>query len=1612
MSDAPHPATPNPQSPLPFPRFIHGDSSVFNDLRARLDHRQKETAPEKLYFQFDRTLYQPGETAWFSAYVRNAGDLLPSLQSQFLYVELTGPSGAVVQQKNLLALFGTAAGEFDFPATLPGGIYKVRAWTRWMQNTSEVFERSLTLQKVVLPNLNLKLEFERKAFGAGDVAIARFDAFSLDNKALANQKVGFTAMAGGKPFAEGEALTDANGRAYVRFQLPEKLESADGLLNVQIEHEGQQEAISRAIPIVLNKIDLQFFPEGGDAVAGIPCRMAFKAVNEFGKPADVEGAVYDSRGTQVALFGSYHNGMGAFDFLPQAGERYEARLSKPFASGKAFALPEAQNAGYSLRLQRREADGLTLEVSASRLGKVYLTGMSRDKLFFFKELNFETNSPAQIVVPTRDLPVGIARFTLFDKNKTEQAERLAFVNRDRGLKIELKTDKPEYLPREKVNLRIRVSDHAGRPVGGNFSLAVSDENLLAFADDKQGHLLSSLLLEQDVKGKVEEPNFYFDPAEPKSEQALDYLLMTQGWRRFEWKKVLENQTVAYQYAPERAIVEGQVFGRKGKPWANATVSLYPGGPSVQTDKEGRYSFGNVDLEKYSHLQYGGSEYQPINGYSSNVMLHSYKNTDPNSAKLYSWENPDGTTVVSGTIVDEIGEPLIGATVKLMKDGKVIRNGITDWNGTFRLPANPGTYDLEVLYTGYASSHITGVKILAKKINYADFVLNEGAVLNEVVVSQSGISWIRTASYSMSATTVTSDQVKNLPTRSVNAITATTAGANDKDVESVNIKGARSGATNYYIDGVRVAGNMPLVQDIENLQIVTGGLGAEFGEMPGGVVRAGAGSPALSEVAVTAYKIPLIEMDDMETGQTFTSDQLEPRSIASGRARGASEKKKAKIVQSIPTRQSISRARQFYAPQYDANAAQPVRRTDFRPTLYWNPNIRTDEKGEAQVSFFTSDAITNFRATLEGIGAQGEAGHAEKKFFVQKPVSLAVKVPASVIAGDVLKLQIALSNKTQYPAGGNLEIAVPAHFSPGPDMRGKATALTLDPGETRIIGIEYTIGQQKTENQNVSIRFAADENVLDAFETSIRTLDRGFPARQVASGNAAQNAFSMRLNDPVEGTVSATLTAYPSALEDVLKGMERMLRQPSGCFEQVSSSNYPNLLVLDLLRQTGTAKPDVENQAMRLLEDGYKKLAAYECKSGGFDWWGRDPAHEGLTAYGILEFTDMAKVFNVDKKLIDRTVDWMAGRRDGKGSWKVNPQSLHGWQKDGVLDAYIAWALAEGGYGKQFAPEISHAHEEALRSKDPYQLALMTNALLALKDPRAAALLDQLRPLQKDDGSWTGTTHSVMYASGNCFSIETTALAALALMKNGEKNIALQKSMDYLIRSKTEYGYGSTQSTVTAFKALVEYAKLGNQTAADGNLVVLVDGKRVAEQAFSTKNSKRLEIKDLEQFFTTNTPRVEVFFENPKAVIPFDIEIKYASRQPRNTANCPLAFRTALAQNTAKVGETVRLSAVLKNTTSEAQASPMVVLGIPAGLSLQPWQLKKIVEEKQCDFYELWDGFAVFHFENLAAGETRTLNLDLRADVAGAFEAPASQAFLYYTNDQRVWSKPERVVIGE
>ncbi len=201
------------------------------------------------------------------------------------------------------------------------------------------------------------------------------------------------------------------------------------------------------------------------------------------------------------------------------------------------------------------------------------------------------------------------------------------------------------------------------------------------------------------------------------------------------------------------------------------------------------------------------------------------------------------TVLSGVVKDaETQETLIGATVKIQKGAQIVRGVVTDYEGQYRLQLDAGTYDVEVSYTGYTTSKTTGVQVLTGKLNEFNVEMSSGSVIETVVIKEYKAPLFKKDQTS-GGQTLTSETIKNLPTRSVNAIVATTAGTTSIDGGDVNIKGVRANGTNYYIDGVRVQGAVVPVQDIEQLDVITSGLGAEYGDVTGGVISVVTKGPA-------------------------------------------------------------------------------------------------------------------------------------------------------------------------------------------------------------------------------------------------------------------------------------------------------------------------------------------------------------------------------------------------------------------------------------------------------------------------------------------------------------------------------------------------------------------------------------------------------------------------------------------------------------------------------------------------------------------------------------------------------------------------------------------------
>lgn len=304
-----------------------------------------------------------------------------------------------------------------------------------------------------------------------------------------------------------------------------------------------------AAPDSVAGYDVQFFPEGGNLVRGLRSRVAVKVLAPDGRGTAAEGSVLDERGQVVATFRTLKFGMGRFELTPAvAGSAYTAVVRVAGQPPLTRPLPAAAPEGYALRVDAADPAQLTVTVAASAGragGGVYLLGHAGGQPFV-AEVRALSQGRAQFVVPRGSLPAGVAHLTVFDEQRRPVAERLCFRRPEPGLSLSVRPDQSRYGPRAPVGLALAA---AGPAAAVPASLSVAVYRLDSLERGPTPGIGSYLWLSADLRGYIEQPDYYFGPVSVDSEEALDNLLLTQGWRRFRWDEVLTRQP-RLPYAPE------------------------------------------------------------------------------------------------------------------------------------------------------------------------------------------------------------------------------------------------------------------------------------------------------------------------------------------------------------------------------------------------------------------------------------------------------------------------------------------------------------------------------------------------------------------------------------------------------------------------------------------------------------------------------------------------------------------------------------------------------------------------------------------------------------------------------------------------------------------------------------------------------------------------------------------------------------------------------------------------------------------------------------------------------------------------------------------------------
>ncbi|GMU06429.1 MG2 domain-containing protein [Corallococcus caeni] len=705
----------------------------------------------------------------------------------------------------------------------------------------------------------------------------------------------------------------------------------------------------------------------------------------------------------------------------------------------------------------------------------------------------------------------------------------------------------------------------------------------------------------------------------------------------------------------------------------------------------------------------------------------------------------------------------------------------------------------------------------------------------------------------------------------------------------------------------------------------------------------------------------------------------------------------------------------------AHTARPNRkpgdRIDFAETLYWNAGVRTDARtGEARVSFAMSDSVTTFKAFAGAVGGDGALGSAVAELESVQPFYAEPKLPLEVTSGDVVRLPVALVNGTQARlsgAGVKVELRGDVKVSGGPtlDLASQARGRQL---------FSLEIGQ---EARPVDVKLTASAGeYTDVVTRTLSIKPRGFPGRVSFGGLlSAKAAAEHRVVLPrslVPGSVRTSIAVYPGPLANMTESLARLIQEPSGCFEQTSSTTYPMTMAQQYFQTHTGVNPELVASAREKLERGYQRLVGYETSEKGYEWFGQNPGHEALTAFGLLHFTDMRQVREVDTAMLERTREWLLQQRDGQGGFNRKRRALHVWVEDAdTSNAYILWTLLESAgqpasQAKELSREVASLKAAAAKSTNSYVVALAANALaLAGDTAEARTLMGRLASSQGKDGVVGGATQSIVGSSGETLNIETTALAALAWMRDPAYVGNVERAMKFLAESSDGGRYGATQSTVLALRAIIAYDKARASKLTPGLVRVYVDGHPVGEPVrFDGSSQEALKLPDVSALLGTGERRVELRMEGG-AELPYSVEVTYNSVTPDSSKDTAVTLEVALAMTALTEGEPTEARVVVANRTGQRLPTAVAIFGVPGGLEVRHDQLKELVKRQVVDAYEVLGRDVVLYWRGMEPHKRIDVPLSLVAAVPGTYTGPSSRAYLYYADEHKTWSEGVKVTIA-
>lgn len=875
-------------------------------LLKRFETQRLEYPQEKIYVHTDRNYYMGGDTIWLRAHVVDAASHRPVSMSKYVYVELKAPSDSLLSRVKIKEQDGVYSGYIPLPQDLIEADYTLTAYTYFMQNAGSdyFFKENLTIGSPLSTKYTIGTRYNYDdRTGNLHILFSYLDKQTGEPAPLKNARI---TTADGKT-AEYTSATQAS------ITLSPKQQRASSYLYVAFD---QYRKYVR-IPNFADDYDVTFHPEGGYLVPESACRVAFKAIDCKGSATDISGHIEDVNGKEVARFSSLHSGMGFFTLYPQAGMKYTAVCHTPDGNEKRFSLPEVSTTATVLKVT---PNGNSIGISAA--------GVNRDCQVVIHErgnyllsATFDSDRK-ELFLRKSDLPTGVVNAVLFDSEWNPLSERLFFIDNDGGYKVSLQPDKRQYATRQRVSLSVSLDGYALPQ--GNYSISVTDAKIVS-ADTLAG-IGPSLLLTSELRGHIEEPGYYFNPSNDNRLEALDALMLTQGWRRYDVPAIVRGNYAQPSYEVE---IGQEVTGVIRSKWRNAPeagamvnvlVPKYRYGGLFEADSAGKFRCNGFDFPE-----------------NTTLLLLAFNRKGERIFPNFTFDSTEASPDTPFQL------PAAFSTVTNEETRQPWENFVDQQEIRYQYNGMSVTLD-EVIIKGFKvrppEDHYEAIAF--RSFDYKEMEKKGATSVEEIL---RGIAGIR----------ITHDGYlfyRNEPLALfVDGVLQTSKAASDEDFYTYKDQEV------IETPGMPSKGNIPKLSSGHTS--VAMGLGSNY-ESPMSIIN-NISFDMVRRVDFLQKSQAMMFGEGAKGGAVMITTKR-------GNEIESSDFRSYRAITPLGYQQKAV----FYSPRYDTEAALNATMLDLRPTLYWNPCVPIDKDGKSEVSFYTSDSAgTSYDVKIEGVTDGGD-----------------------------------------------------------------------------------------------------------------------------------------------------------------------------------------------------------------------------------------------------------------------------------------------------------------------------------------------------------------------------------------------------------------------------------------------------------------------------------------------------------------------------------------------------------------------------------------------------------------------------------------------------------------